>query len=50
MKQAFGFEIDKYKNVMKWCDRVKVASPGYKKINVEGVEEFKKKVAEFSGN
>ncbi|XP_011497943.1 PREDICTED: glutathione S-transferase D7-like [Ceratosolen solmsi marchali] len=43
--EAFGFNIIKYKNVMKWIDRVKVAIPGYKKINVEGIEMLKKRLS-----
>ncbi|XP_014213707.1 uncharacterized protein LOC106643189 [Copidosoma floridanum] len=39
--EALGFEVDGYENVTKWIDRVKESTPGYEKINVEGVEMLK---------
>ncbi|XP_058791251.1 glutathione S-transferase 1-1-like [Phymastichus coffea] len=47
--EVLGFELDKYKNVSKWCEKVKVATPGYRKINAEGAELMKRKFYEFSG-
>ncbi|NP_001165914.1 glutathione S-transferase D3 [Nasonia vitripennis] len=49
--EALGFEVEgKYKNVEKWIERTRVATPGYKKINVEGVEYLKRILEEMQGN
>ncbi|KAL7288071.1 hypothetical protein TKK_0017862 [Trichogramma kaykai] len=40
--EVFGFYLDKYKNTVKWIDRVKVAVPSYKKIYAEDVDQLKK--------
>ncbi|KAK2588572.1 hypothetical protein KPH14_006346 [Odynerus spinipes] len=44
--EALGFDLFRYKYVVKWMDRVKASAPGYRKANGEGLEILKKFVAD----
>lgn len=50
MHQAFGFELDEYKNVSDWLERVKTSTPGYQKGNGDAIEMFRQFVEMARGN
>ncbi|XP_025155340.1 glutathione S-transferase 1-1, partial [Harpegnathos saltator] len=39
--EVFGFEMEEYKNVSDWLERIKESAPGYQKVNGDAVEAFK---------
>ncbi|KAJ8682265.1 hypothetical protein QAD02_018057 [Eretmocerus hayati] len=45
--EAFGFDLEPYKNVLEWIDRVKVSTPGYEEVNEKGIELLKEAIASF---
>lgn len=47
---AFGFDLEEYKNVSDWLERVQTTTPGYDKANGEPVEMFKQFVQSVQGN
>ncbi|KAG7190906.1 hypothetical protein KM043_006966 [Ampulex compressa] len=46
--EVLGFDVGGYKYVSKWLDRIKASAPGYRKANGEGIEMWKKMIADKS--
>ncbi|XP_011691910.1 PREDICTED: glutathione S-transferase 1-1-like [Wasmannia auropunctata] len=47
--EAFGFDLEEYKNVSDWLERIKTSAPGYEKANGEPVEMFKQFIQASQG-